>query len=70
VSGLDKSALDRPLVYRTLSDGKETRSELAPTLAHFFNHQTHHRGQAHAMLSSSEAAPPPLDFIYFLREAG
>jgi len=69
VNGLSAGALERPLRYRTMTDGKETQSELGPTLAHFFNHQTHHRGQAHAMLSSSEIKPPSLDLIYFLRES-
>ncbi len=31
------------------------------TLAHLFMHQTHHRGQAHALLSGSSVAPPQLD---------
>lgn len=30
-------------------------------LAHLFMHQTHHRGQVHAMLSSTRIAPPQLD---------
>ncbi|MGF1609472.1 MAG: DinB family protein [Kiloniellales bacterium] len=30
-------------------------------VTHFFNHQTHHRGQVHDMLSQTEAAPPSLD---------
>ena len=30
-------------------------------LAHLFNHQTHHRGQAHAMLSATAVKPPQLD---------
>ncbi|NEO28980.1 MAG: damage-inducible protein DinB [Symploca sp. SIO3C6] len=30
-------------------------------LAHFFNHQTHHRGQIHDMLTQTEVAPPVLD---------
>ncbi len=38
-------------------------------LAHLFNHQTHHRGQAHGLLSLASAAPPPLDLIYYLRES-
>jgi uncharacterized damage-inducible protein DinB len=29
--------------------------------AHFFNHQTHHRGQVHVMLAQTEVAPPSLD---------
>jgi hypothetical protein len=28
--------------------------------AHLFQHQIHHRGQAHAMLSGTSAAPPQL----------
>ena len=31
------------------------------TLAHLFMHQTHHRGQVHAMLSGTSIAPPQLD---------
>jgi uncharacterized damage-inducible protein DinB len=34
---------------------------VAHVLAHLFMHQTHHRGQAHAMLSSTTVAPPQLD---------
>ncbi|MHC5722259.1 MAG: DinB family protein [Nostoc sp.] len=30
-------------------------------LAHFFNHQTHHRGQIHDMLTQTEITPPSLD---------
>lgn len=30
-------------------------------LAHFFNHQTHHRGQIHDMLTQTEINPPVLD---------
>lgn len=29
--------------------------------AHLFNHQTHHRGQVHVMLSQTAVAPPSLD---------
>lgn len=35
-------------------------------LAHLFQHQIHHRGQAHAMLSSTAVEPPQLD-EYFMR---
>jgi uncharacterized damage-inducible protein DinB len=30
-------------------------------LSHLFQHQTHHRGQVHAMLSGSSVKPPQLD---------
>ena len=39
-------------------------------LLHLFQHQIHHRGQAHAMLSSTRVAPPQLDefFLEFERD--
>jgi uncharacterized damage-inducible protein DinB len=37
-------------------------------LTRLFNHQTHHRGQAHDLLSQTAVAPPSLDLIQFLRE--
>lgn len=33
-------------------------------LAHLFEHQIHHRGQAHAMLSGTAVAPPQLDEFF------
>ena len=30
-------------------------------IQHLFNHQTHHRGQVHGLLSQTEVPPPPLD---------
>jgi hypothetical protein len=39
---------------------------LADILLHLFNHQTHHRGQAHACLSIlTGGEPPPLDLLAF-----
>lgn len=55
--------------YVTVTDMKTVSQRLAPALAHFFNHQTHHRGQAHMILSVLGEAPPPLDLIYFQRTA-
>lgn len=37
------------------------RDRIGHVLAHLFMHQTHHRGQAHAMLSGTGIAPPQLD---------
>lgn len=37
------------------------RDRAAHVLAHLFMHQTHHRGQVHAMLSATKVAPPQLD---------
>jgi uncharacterized damage-inducible protein DinB len=38
-------------------------------LMHLFQHQIHHRGQAHAMLSSTSVAPPQLDEFFAVEEA-
>lgn len=38
-------------------------------LLHLFQHQTHHRGQAHAMLSATSVAPPQLDEFFSEGEA-
>jgi len=42
---------------------------LFPPLMHFFNHQAHHRGQVHGLLSHAGANPPELDMIFYMREA-
>ena len=42
--------------------GGRVQNDLAcHLLQHLFMHQTHHRGQAHAMLSGTTVAPPQLD---------
>lgn len=41
----------------------------AHVLLHLFMHQTHHRGQAHAMLSSTDVKPPQLDEFLMPSEA-
>lgn len=44
------------------------RGPLFLLLNHFFNHQTHHRGQAHDLLCQTDISPPPLDFLLFARQ--
>jgi uncharacterized damage-inducible protein DinB len=38
-------------------------------LMHLFQHQIHHRGQAHAMLSATALEPPQLDEFFSIGEA-
>jgi len=38
-------------------------------LMHLFQHQIHHRGQAHAMLSATAIDPPQLDEFFSIAEA-
>jgi len=42
-------------------NGKIQRDLAGHVLSHLFMHQTHHRGQVHAMLSGTAVAPPQLD---------
>jgi uncharacterized damage-inducible protein DinB len=51
------------------SAGEPHADPAALLLAHLFNHQTHHRGQVHVMLSQSAAKPPSLDMHRAIRPA-
>ena len=57
---VDAGFLTRRLAY-TNSLGKDCVVEPGSAVLHFFNHQTHHRGQVHVMLSQTEVGPPSLD---------
>jgi len=50
VTVTDESGYDRILEYQN-STGRTFQQKLGPALMHFFNHQTHHRGQVHAGLT-------------------
>jgi uncharacterized damage-inducible protein DinB len=49
------------VVEMNRGEGKVQRDLAAHVLAHLFMHQTHHRGQVHAMLSGTAVKPPQLD---------
>lgn len=70
VDGLDDAALAGPLRYRALGRTAEMSQPLATVLAHLFNHHTHHRGQAHGLLTRWCGEAPSLDLIYYQRETG
>lgn len=57
---LDAEAID-PVIVMDRGSGKQQRDRASHVLAHLFMHQTHHRGQVHAMLSSAGVTPPQLD---------
>jgi uncharacterized damage-inducible protein DinB len=67
VASLDEAMLDGLQEYKTTS-GKPFTQKRSDILAHLFNHQTHHRGQAHTILSiCAGREPPPLDLLPFQR---
>ena len=69
VEGLDEARIAGTIKYRRVSSPEEFEQELAPALAHWFNHQTHHRGQVHAVLTGLVGQAPELDLLFFQRLA-
>jgi uncharacterized damage-inducible protein DinB len=64
---LDDATLGR---YVTIArPGREQRDTRMRLLAHLFEHQIHHRGQAHAMLAGTPVRPPQLDEFFCEGEA-
>ncbi|UCI06058.1 DinB family protein [Mesorhizobium sp. B1-1-8] len=58
--GLYEADLDRRVITDRREDGT-IPERIGDILAHVFLHDIHHRGQVHAMLSSTSIAPPQLD---------
>ncbi|MEO5325543.1 DinB family protein [Mesorhizobium sp. CC13] len=67
VNGLSEKAFAGRFTYMTVTDMRTISQRLAPALDHFFNHQTHHRGQAHMVLTVLGRSSTVLDLVYFQR---
>jgi uncharacterized damage-inducible protein DinB len=67
VGSSSDAQLEGTVEYRT---GKGPQQQkLREVLAHLFNHQTHHRGQAHGILTAlGVKEPESLDLLQMLRE--
>ncbi len=67
IGGYDDQTLMEPVKYNN-SSGKQFEQPLCDVLSHLFNHQTHHRGQAHSCLSILTGQDPPsLDLLAMQR---
>lgn len=69
VNDLDEARLQGVIRYRRVSTPEEFVQPLMPALDHWFNHQTHHRGHAHMILTSLGRPAPDLDLLFYQREA-
>ncbi len=70
VAGLSDGDLAATISYRRVSTPDVFTQPLAPALSHLFNHQTHHRGQVHALLTGLTGEAPSIDLLPFQRESG
>lgn len=57
-------ALARDLTWNSSAAQREVRCSLALCVVHMFNHQTHHRGQVHAMMTQIGLTAPVSDLVF------
>jgi uncharacterized damage-inducible protein DinB len=66
-AALDEAALGKAV--RLIRDDGDRIERCDRVLLHLFEHQIHHRGQAHCMLSGTGVAPPQLDEFFLDQDA-
>ena len=64
VDGLDEDRIAGELRYTTFVNPAARAAPLWQPLMHFFNHQTHHRGQVTTLLFQAGVDPGVTDLIY------
>ena len=69
IGGYSAADLGKSVSYQTMS-GASQQQQLGDILLHLFNHQTHHRGQAHCLLTGLAGEAPSLDLLIYQRETG
>ncbi len=69
LADLDDAGLDHPLAYRS-TKGQPFVKTFGLLLTHFFNHQTHHRGQATTLFSQAGVDVGVTDLLMLIPNAG
>jgi uncharacterized damage-inducible protein DinB len=67
---LSAAQLAAPVRYRRIIGAGLEEVRAGHILLTLFNHQTHHRGQVHVLLTQADVLPPPLDVVFYLEEIG
>ena len=62
IAGVDEAALEAPFPFKSVA-GAAFEPQVWVVVTHFFNHQTHHRGQATTLLMQLGKDPGPTDFL-------
>jgi len=68
-ASLDAAWLAGDLIWTSASAGGVRRTSRWSAVVHLFNHQTHHRGQVHAMLTAAGARPDDTDLLLLPADA-
>lgn len=61
---LSEGDLAGDLSWYSGATGQDMARPRALCVLHMFNHQTHHRGQVHAMLTAAGEMPGPTDLVF------
>ncbi|MBL0371251.1 damage-inducible protein DinB [Rhizobium sp. KVB221] len=70
IDSLDDAVFEGNFTYTPITTPEPVTQRLASALFHIFNHQTHHRGQCHMILTALGKPSVTLDMVYFQRTAG
>ena len=70
VDGLDEARLGVSVTYRRILGEGDQQTRCDHVLINLYNHQTHHRGQVHCMLTQAGVTPIDVHALYFLEEIG
>ncbi|MCK6505693.1 DinB family protein [Myxococcota bacterium] len=65
---LTEDAFAEPLTWFSGIQGRQVSRSRAFVVTHFFNHQTHHRGQVHALLTAAGVTPGDTDLMLMPEE--
>ena len=65
---VDDAWMAEDLVWFSGAAGREMRAPKGFLISHFFNHQTHHRGQVHAMLTAAGQETGDTDLFLLVPE--
>ena len=68
ILGVRQDWLDRRLTWFSGATGQEASRPIATLVVALFNHQTHHRGQVHAMLTAAGQQTGDTDLFAVVQE--
>ncbi|MEM6623633.1 MAG: DinB family protein [Pseudomonadota bacterium] len=61
---IEQAQLDGSMTFFSVAVNQELTRNTGLLVMHMFNHQTHHRGQVHAMLTAAGAKPDDTDIPF------